>query len=66
MLPDSEIAGQFSMGKTKYWYIILNGLAPHFKSKLREVMRLDIRIQHFWKGLMLIIFLRVLKIHQMD
>ena len=66
MLPDSEIAGQFSMGKTKCRYIILNGLAPHFKSKLREAMRLIITIQHFWKGLMLIIFLRVLKIHQMD
>ena len=36
MFPDSEIAGQFSMGKTKCRYMILDGLVPHFKSKLRE------------------------------
>ena len=38
MLPDREIAGQFSMGKTKCRYIILYGLAPHFKGNLREAI----------------------------
>ena len=42
MFPDSEIAGQFSMGKTKCRYIILYGLAPHFKSKLREAINSSI------------------------
>ena len=42
MLPDSKIAGQFSMGKTKCRYIILYGLAPRFKSKLREAINLSI------------------------
>ena len=38
MFPDSEIASQFSMGKTKSRYMILNGLAPHFKSRLRKAI----------------------------
>ena len=42
MFPDSEIEGQFSMGKTKCRYIILYGLAPHFKSKLREAINSSI------------------------
>ena len=104
MFPDSEIAGQFSMGKmTKCRYIILYGLAPHFKSKLREAInssiyyslsfdeslnsvqqkcQMDLNVRfwiesrnivenryydsRFWKDLMLRIFLRVLKTHQMD
>ena len=38
VFPDSEIASQFSMGKTKSRYMILYGLAPHFKSRLREAI----------------------------
>ena len=38
MFTDSEIAGQMSVGKTKFRYIIFYGLAPHFKSKLREAI----------------------------
>ena len=36
MFPDSEIASQFSMGKTKSRYMILYGLVPHFKSRLTQ------------------------------
>ena len=42
MFPDSEIASQFSMGKTKSRYMILYGLAPHFKSRLREAINSSI------------------------
>ena len=38
MFPDSEIASQFSMGKTESRYMILYGSAPHFKSRLREAV----------------------------
>ena len=38
MFLDSEIASRFSMGKTKIRYMILYGLAPHFKSRWREGM----------------------------
>ena len=38
MFPDSEITSQFSIGKAKGRYMILYGLAPHFKSRLREAI----------------------------
>ena len=38
MFPDSEITSQFSIGKAKGRYMILHGLAPHFKSRLREAI----------------------------
>ena len=38
MFPDSGIANQFYIGKTKSRYMILYGLAPHFKSRLREAI----------------------------
>ena len=42
MFPDSEIASRFSMGKTKSRYMILYGLAPHFKSRLRKAINSSI------------------------
>ena len=42
MFLDSEIASQFSIGKTKSKYMILYGLAPHFKSRLREAINSSI------------------------
>ena len=42
MFPDSEKASQFSMGKTKRRYMILYGLAPHLKSRLREAINSSI------------------------
>ena len=42
MFPDSEIASRFSMGKTKSRYMILNRLAPHFKSILRKAINSSI------------------------
>ena len=42
MFLDSEIAGQFSMGNTRCRYIILYGLALHFRSKLREAINSSI------------------------
>ena len=34
MFPDSEVAAQFSLGKSKCRYMLLFGIAPHFKSIL--------------------------------
>ena len=34
MFPDSDIATQFTLGKTKRRYMILYGLAPYYKDKL--------------------------------
>ena len=42
MFPDSGIANQFYMGKTKSRYMILYGLAPHFISRLREAIHSSI------------------------
>ena len=36
MFSDSDIAKQFSMGRTKSMYVINNGLAPFFKSQLTD------------------------------
>ena len=42
MFLDSETASQFSMRKTKSRYMISYGLAPHFKSRLREAVNSSI------------------------
>ena len=34
MFPDSEIASQFTLGKTKARYAMLYGIAPEFKKQL--------------------------------
>ena len=42
IFPDSQIASEFSVGKTKSTYMILYGLAPHFKSRLRKAFNSSI------------------------
>ena len=51
MFPDSGIANQFYIGKTKSRYMILYGLAPHFKSRLREAIHSLIYDQSFDESL---------------
>ena len=38
MFPDSEIAKQCQMGKTKASYLICHRLAPYFKDRLLKVL----------------------------
>ena len=44
MFPDSEVAAQFSLGKSKCRYMLLFGIAPHFKSILKK----DINTSSFY------------------
>ena len=44
MFPDSEVAAQFSLGKSKCRYMLLSGIAPHFKSILKK----DINTSSFY------------------
>ena len=38
MFPDSEIAKQFSCGKTKIMYLCVFGLAPYYEQKLLNIL----------------------------
>ena len=40
MFSDSDIAEQFSMGKTECAYYVTHGIAPYFKSKFIESLQL--------------------------
>ena len=52
MFPDSDIAQQFSMGRTKSMYVINHGLAPLFKSQLAgDFEKSDIHIFSFDESL---------------
>jgi hypothetical protein len=39
MFPDSRVAAEFSLGSDKVWYIINQGLAPHFFKQLSNVLQ---------------------------
>ena len=44
MFPDSKIAKQFQMGKSKASYLICHGLALYFKERLLNVLNEPISI----------------------
>ena len=39
MFPDSKIAQEFSLGRTKMGYLILYGIFPYFQTKLQQSLR---------------------------
>ena len=39
MCPDSKLAKEFKLGRTKLMYLVNYGIAPHFKSLLDVVIR---------------------------
>ena len=62
MFPDSEIAQQFKMGKTKINYVICYGLAPYFKdSLLSELKKASFLVPSFDES-----YNKVIKKGQMD
>ena len=52
MFPDSDIAKEFKLGKTKAMYIATHGIAPHFKHLLKDNLnKSEVMICSFDKSL---------------